>query len=98
MPPTTAQPKPESSLSTILNLDLQVLLTRVVKYFVEGFAVAIAAYYIPGRVIKLDEVLLIGLVGTATFAIMDMYLPTYAVNTKMGVGFGIGANLVGFGL
>ena len=40
----------------------------------------------------------IALVATATFAIMDMYLPTYAVNTKMGVGFGIGANLVGFGM
>ena len=77
-------------------LDLGELVRRVVKYFVEGLMVAIAAYAIPKRTLNLDEVTLIALPAAATFSILDTYVPSMAVTARTGAGFGIGGNLVGF--
>lgn len=77
-------------------LDLGELLRRAVKYLVEGVMVAIAAYAIPKKQLKLDEVALIALTAAATFCILDAYLPSMAVAARSGAGFGIGGNLVGF--
>ena len=76
--------------------DLGELIRRVVKYLVEGIMVAIAAYAIPKKALKLDEVALIALTAAATFSILDTYVPSMAVSARSGAGFGIGANLVGF--
>ena len=81
-----------------IGVDWQLIVNRIVKYLVEGIMVALAAYFIPNRYMKLDEVASIALIATATFALLDMYLPTIAVSARMGAGFGIGANLVGFPL
>lgn len=72
------------------------LFRRAVKYLVEGILVAIAAYAIPQRQLKLDEIALIALTAAATFSILDTYIPSMGVNARTGAGFGIGANLVGF--
>lgn len=77
-------------------LDLGELVKRALKYFVEGLIVALAAYVIPNRRLRVDEVLLIALTAAATFSILDTYLPSLAVSARSGAGFGIGANLVGF--
>jgi hypothetical protein len=77
-------------------LDLGELVKRAIKYLVEGLIVAFAAYVIPSRRLKLEEVLLIALTAAATFTILDTYLPGIAVSARSGAGFGIGANLVGF--
>ena len=77
-------------------LDLGELLSRALKYLVEGFIVAIAAYVIPAKRLRLDECLLIALAAAATFSILDTYLPSLSVSARQGAGFGIGANLVGF--
>ena len=77
-------------------LDLGELVRRAVKYLVEGVMVAIAAYAIPKKSLKLDEVALIALTAAATFSILDTYVPSMAVSARSGAGFGIGANLVGF--
>ena len=74
-------------------LDLGELVKRAVKYLVEGFMVAIAAYAIPKRSLNLDEVLLISLTAAATFSILDTYVPSMAVSARTGAGFGMGANL-----
>ena len=78
------------------NLDLNELVKRAIKYLVEGLMVAIAAYAIPKKSLKLDEVALIALTAAATFSILDTYVPSMAVSARSGAGFGIGANLVGF--
>ena len=78
------------------NLDLNELVKRAVKYLVEGIMVAIAAYAIPQKALKLDEVALIALTAAATFSILDTYVPSMASSARSGAGFGIGANLVGF--
>ena len=72
-------------------LDLGELLRRAVKYLVEGVMVAIAAYAIPKKSLKLDEVALIALTAAATFSILDTYVPSMAVSARSGAGFGIGA-------
>lgn len=77
-------------------LDFGELIRRVVKYLVEGFMVAIAAYAIPKRALNIDEVMLIALTAAATFSILDTYVPSMAVGARSGAGFGMGANLVGF--
>jgi hypothetical protein len=79
-------------------LDLAEVLRRVVKYFIEGFAVGLAAYYLPKGRGKLsgDEILLISFTAATTFAILDMYSPSISGAARAGAGFGIGANLVGF--
>ena len=80
----------------MLNLDMQEIVKRIIKYLVEGMMVAIAAFVIPQRTLKMDEVILIALTAAATFSILDTYVPSLAVSARTGAGFGIGANLVGF--
>jgi hypothetical protein len=77
-------------------IDLSELLKRAIKYLVEGVMVAIAAFAIPARSLKIDEVALIALTAAATFSILDTYIPSMAVSARSGAGLGIGANLVGF--
>jgi hypothetical protein len=72
------------------------LLMRVVKYVLEGVAVAIAAFVLPGKTLKFQEVAMIGLTAAATFAILDIYAPSVGSGARTGAGFGIGAHLVGF--
>jgi len=80
----------------MMNFDMVELFKRAVKYLVEGLLVAIAAYAIPQKSLKLDEIALIALTAAATFSILDTYVPSMGVNARTGAGFGIGANLVGF--
>tara|TARA_B100000780_G_scaffold250841_1_gene197155 strand:+ start:4223 stop:4471 length:249 start_codon:yes stop_codon:yes gene_type:complete len=78
-------------------LDLAEIARRVLKYIAEGGAVSLAAFYIPsGKRLKIEEVLMIALTAAATFAILDMYVPSIGATARTGAGFGIGANLVGF--
>jgi ABC-type Co2+ transport system permease subunit len=77
-------------------VDLEDLVTRVIKYLVEGLMVALAAYAIPKRSLRLDEVALIALTAAATFSILDTYVPSLAGSARSGAGAGIGFNLVGF--
>jgi len=72
------------------------LLMRVVKYVLEGVAVAIAAFVLPGKTLKVQEVAMIGLTAAATFAILDIYAPSVGSGARTGAGFGIGAGMVGF--
>ena len=76
--------------------DLGELVTRAIKYFVEGLMVALAAYAIPKKSLNMDEVALIALTAAATFSILDTYVPSLGVSARQGAGFGIGSNLVGF--
>lgn len=71
------------------------LMTRLLKYFLEGLAVAVVAYWLPGK-LKISEIGMISLTAMATFAILDIYAPSIGASARNGAGFGIGAGLVGF--
>ena len=76
--------------------DLQEVIKRAVKYLIEGGAVAVAAYYIPKKQMKIEEIVMIAITAAATFALLDLYAPSISNAARQGTGFGIGANLSGF--
>jgi ABC-type Co2+ transport system permease subunit len=80
----------------MMTMDMRELMTRILKYVVEGLMVAVAAFFIPQKVMKLEEIAMIALTAAATFALLDMYAPSVGHSVRQGAGFGIGANLVGF--
>ena len=69
----------------------------LVKYLLEGVAVAAAAFYLTQKKTNPQEVLMIALVASATFAVFDQFAPAVASGARQGSGFGIGYNLVGGG-
>ncbi len=78
-------------------LDFAEVLKRALKYLVEGGAVALAAFYIPkGKSLNLQEVLMLAVTAAATFAVLDLYAPAVSSSARLGAGFGVGGNLVGF--
>lgn len=68
-------------------------LQDLVKYMLEGAAVALAAFYIPQRKGDLKEIAIIALTAALTFAILDQFAPGIAAGTRQGAGFGIGYNI-----
>lgn len=74
-----------SSLMTINNF---------VKYIVQGIAVAVAAYVIPNRKTSIHEIAVIAIVSALTFFTLDIFTDDLAKNVRLGVGLGIGLNLV----
>lgn len=77
-------------------LDIVEVIIRMCKYFLEGVVVSTAAFMLPGKTKKFDDVLLIGLIAAATFSLLDLFSPSVGVSVRHGAGMGIGANLVGF--
>jgi len=65
----------------------------LVKYILEGIAVAIAAFYIPRRNVDPKEIAMIALTAAAAFAVLDMFSPGVAAGARQGTGFGIGYNI-----
>jgi hypothetical protein len=65
----------------------------LIKYVLEGVAVALAAFYIPQRKTDPKEILMIALTAAAAFAVLDMFSPGVAAGARQGSGFGIGYNI-----
>lgn len=78
------------------SLDIYTILTRLIKYLIEGGAVALAAYFIPRRPMDLPDIAKLAVTAAAVFAILDLFAPTIALSARQGTGFGIGATQVGF--
>ena len=86
-----SKPKPTST-----GIDMGDLVVRLVKYLLEGLAVAFAAALFPGKPLRFGEIAMLGLTATAVFAVLDIYAPSVGSSARTGAGFGIGAGLVGF--
>tara|TARA_Y100000310_G_C20397237_1_gene675660 strand:- start:410 stop:679 length:270 start_codon:yes stop_codon:yes gene_type:complete len=80
------------------SVDVNDLVQRAVKYLVEGAVVALAAFVIPSHSKRLnwEEVAMIALTASATFAVLDMFAGDFSNAARQGAGFGVGANLVRF--
>jgi ABC-type Co2+ transport system permease subunit len=79
-----------------MSLDVSEIIMRFLKYLFEGIVVATAAFFIPGRKSSAEEVVMIGLIAAATFAVLDLFAPSVGASVRSGAGFGVGMNLVGF--
>ena len=84
-------------MSSAPGFDVSEILVRFLKYTFEGVVVAIAAYFIPAKRMDVEEILIIALMAAATFAVLDLFAPSIGQSVRLGAGFGVGANLVGFG-
>lgn len=79
----------------MLDLNVQEVVRRAIKYLVEGLAVAAAAYYIPRKRMNLQEIAMIAVTAAASLAVLDLLAPSVGTYARQGAGFGIGASLVG---
>jgi ABC-type Co2+ transport system permease subunit len=70
-------------------------LQNLIKYALEGIAVAVAAFYLTNKKQSIQEIVMLGLVAAVTFLILDVYAPLVGAGARHGSGFGIGFNLVG---
>ena len=71
------------------------ILVRFFKYAFEGLVVATAAYFIPGRTLVPEEILILALIASASFAVLDLFAPSIGSTVRTGAGLGIGLNIVG---
>ena len=69
------------------------LVRNLVPALIEGMAVAIVAFLIPGR-LSLGEVASIGITAASTMIMLDRFAPSVGKHVRHGAGFGIGAKLV----
>jgi hypothetical protein len=72
------------------------MISRVIKYLIEGLAVAFAALLIPRSSLRGGEVVALAVTAAAVFILLDFVSPGIGVTARQGAGFGLGANLVGF--
>jgi len=79
-----------------MDLSVTELVTRVIKYLLEGLAVAVAMVVIPRRIPTIEEIVSVSVVAAVVFAILDLLSPSVGLTARQGAGFGLGANLVGF--
>lgn len=78
-------------------------LRKILSYGIEGIALSTAAYAIPALASqnanwswnKIREILAIGLVAAAVFALLDTYAPRIGGASRIGAGIAIGAMQVG---
>jgi hypothetical protein len=66
----------------------------LIKYLLEGLAVAVAAFYIPQKVLSLQEIAILGLTAAAIFALLDLFTPSVGWGARHGAGWGIGWNMI----
>lgn len=69
----------------------------LIKYILEGLAVAIATYLIPSNKIEYTDIIIIALTAAAVFAVLDQFSPIVANSARQGSGFALGYQQVGFG-
>jgi hypothetical protein len=78
------------------SFDVSEFFVRLTKYLLEGTVVAVAAYFIPRVKLGLDEILIIALTAACVLSLLDFFAPSIGDQARSGMGFGIGANIVGF--
>jgi hypothetical protein len=72
----------------------------VSKYLLQGFVIAVAAYYIPImyktslRKPTIQEILFISITAACTMYILDQFIEPVGFGAKLGAGFTIGQKLV----
>ena len=71
------------------------LLTRAIKYFLEGLAVAVAMTIIPRNRPVVEEIVVVATVAAVVFAILDLLSPSIGLTSRQGAGLALGSQLAG---
>jgi hypothetical protein len=83
-------------------LDMNNVMRKALRYLSQGFAVALAAYFIPRHTLLPSEIIGIALSASIVFAVLDVLGSTKEGEGLLyqysltGVGIVIGLKLVGF--
>lgn len=72
------------------------MIKRIIKYLIQGLAVAIACFLIPKNSLKIEEIALLALTAASVFCLLDTYASNVGASTRTGAGLGLGLQLVGF--
>jgi hypothetical protein len=67
---------------------------HIVKYLLEGLAVAMAAHLVVGKKLNLKEIVVLGVTAGMVFLILEHFTPLVGAGARRGAGFGIGYQLV----
>ncbi len=79
-----------------MELNTAEILSRALKYLLEGLAVGLACFFTSK--LPLNEIIIIAITAAVTFAILDMYTPQVSSAARMGAGIGIGSQFTGIRL
>jgi len=71
------------------------ILTRAIKYFLEGLAVAVAMVIIPRKAPHVEEIVVVATVAAVVFAILDLLAPSIGLTSRRGAGLALGSQLAG---
>ena len=71
------------------------LCKRVIKYILQGLVISICCLLIPKAKPDFEAIIALGLVSSATYAVIDLFAPSLTFPLNLGVGFGIGSSLTG---
>ena len=71
------------------------IITRLVKYFLEGLAVAVAMVIIPQKAPRVEEIFVVAVVAGVVFAILDLLSPSIGLTARQGSGLALGSQLAG---
>ena len=77
-----------------MSLDTRTLCKMVVKYITLGLVIAIVCLVLPKQKLDFEAITAIALTSAATFAILDLFAPTLSGPAQLGLGAGIGYNLI----
>ena len=80
---------------SINEMDGSELITRAIKYFLEGLAVAVAMVIIPRKVPSVEEIVVVAAVAAVVFAILDLLSPSIGLTSRQGAGLALGSQLAG---
>ena len=71
------------------------IMTRLVKYFLEGLAVAVAMTIIPKKRLDVEEIFTVAIIAASSFAILDLLSPSIGLTARQGSGLALGSQLAG---
>ena len=66
----------------------------LLRYILQGLAVAIVARLYPKVNLNINEIIYIATISSTTFCILDLFAPNVYKNVLNGIGFNIGKNIV----
>lgn len=72
----------------------QFTVANMIKYFIEGLAIAVVAYVIPNRKTRIADFALIAVVAAISLMVLDTFSPDVGASARFGTGAAIGYNLV----
>ena len=55
---------------------------RFIKYVLMGFIILVAVRYIPYQPIQTSEIIMIGLISSISFAMLDMVSPSISISNR----------------